>query len=491
MDIWNSLTALSPLDGRYRSKVQELYPYFSEYGLIRYRLMVEIEYLIALSDHPHIPLRPFTENERLDLRALWNISPNTAQLIKDIETRGYGPYTTGTNHDVKAIELYLRMKLADTSLSDVLEWIHICLTSEDVNNFAYALMLHGAIAGPMGESLNLMVERIDQLAKQYANVAMLARTHGQAATPTTLGKELNVFDKRQIEQLLQYHLSVKLNGASGNYNAFEVAFPRVGWIQFSEKFARRFDKFDDGLPFEVNYVTTQIESHDTYAELFDILRRINSIGLDFCQDIWRYVSDNWLVQKPKEGEVGSSTMPHKVNPIDFENAEGNFGIANALLEFFSRKLLISRLQRDLSDSTVERNFGVAFAYSLLGYKSLQAGLRKVSANQVAIDEYLETHPEVITEAYQTILRRENYPNAYDALKSLARGKKIAREDLENFVHALPVSNEVKEEMLAITPANYIGLSARWRECDVPKNIVKGQKQQAAPATERLFLCSSY
>ncbi len=451
--------AIGPIDGRYRDKAEVLAAFFSERALIQNRIIVMTEYMSALSEHPDVPLRAFTHNEKRFIRSLQSLSLHNAKVIKAIETKGYGKHRA-TNHDVKACELWLREQLAQTSLADVLEWIHFGATSEDVNNIAYALMLRSTILKVLVPALEEVSRILGALAKINARLTMLARTHGQPATPTTFGKEFNVFVcrlDRQIAQAREHHLCVKWNSASGNYNALVAALPDVQWIKFTEEFVERLNK-RHGTNFEVNLVTTQIEPHDSYAELFDIVKRANSILIDFCQDTWRYISDDWLVQKATEGEAGSSIMPHKVNPIDFENAEGNLEVANGLFESFSRKLPRSRLQRDLSDSTVERNFGVAFGHCLVAYKSILKGLGKVSVNKGVVTGQLDMHPEVITEAFQTVLRSINYPEAYNALKNLSRGKKLTLGDLHAFVGSLNVSDEVKARMRAITPANYVGLA---------------------------------
>ncbi len=449
----DSLDAVSPIDGRYRSKTGELSEYFSERALIGYRMEVEVRYLIALSEHPETDLREFSHLEKLELERL--AEHGDADFVKAIEAK--------TNHDVKAVEYYIRDKLKGTSLEDSVEWIHFGLTSEDTNNLAYGLIIVNALEDVLQPSLRSVYQELEKLSKEYADLPMLARTHGQPASPTTVGKEFKVFAsrlRRQIEKLEDFKLLVKLNGATGNYNAHHAAYPSIDWLKFSQQFIN--DLTDaNGITraaIEPNPITTQIEPHDTYAELFDLMSRINTILIDFNQDMWRYVSDDWIKQKPKEGEVGSSTMPHKVNPIDFENSEGNLGIANALFAYFSRKSPISRLQRDLSDSTVERNFGVAFAHSLIGYKSTLRGLGKIEINKEKVTEVLENHPEVISEAFQTILRRENIADPYELLKGMTRGKKATLNELREFIDGLNIPDRVRRELKEITPQNYIGIA---------------------------------
>jgi len=456
----NHLDAISPIDGRYRPKVVELSEFFSEKALMSYRVYIEVEYLISMSEQlKGRNLRILTDKEKDLLRSLSNLSLEDAQVIKDIEIKGYEDIKP-TNHDVKAIEYFMKDKLKDASLTDCLEMIHFGLTSEDVNNLAYACMLKNALNKFLLPLLTDVLQTIHEFSIQYRDIPMIGRTHGQPASPTTMGKEFFVFYSRlkeQIGQLKQFQIRAKMNGATGNYNAHVVAFPDVDWVKFSNDFIISLN-ISGTVKLQPNTITTQIEPHDTYAELFDIIRRINTILIDFDQDLWRYISDNWLIQKFVEGEVGSSTMPHKVNPIDFENSEGNLGIANALFSYFSTKLPISRLQRDLSDSTVERNFGVAFAHSTIGYKSILMGLSKIAINEEKIINDLKNHPEVIAEAIQTILRRERVPLPYEKLKTLTRGKTITMKDLERFIDDLNVSPRIKEELKEINPTNYIGLA---------------------------------
>ncbi len=459
----NELSAISPIDGRYRKTVAPLAEFFSEKSLMKYRTTVEIEYLIAISQSGETALRKLTENEVQTLRQLCTISEQDAEIIKQIETTGFENIQP-TNHDVKAIEYYLKHRLKNTTLADCTEWIHFALTSEDINNIAYALML-SEIEKQTLPAVKALQQQIDVLAERYKSTAMLARTHGQPASPTTLGKELKIFSSRlarQIKQLENTTLLAKLNGASGNYNAHHTAYPEVNWINFSKQFIESFNK-NRKIKLKPNLVTTQIEPHDSYVELFDNLRRINAIVIDFCQDMWRYVSDEWLIQKIEQSEVGSSTMPHKVNPINFENSEGNLGVANSLLMFFSTKLPISRLQRDLSDTTVHRNFGVALAHCLIGYTSALIGLKKISVNDEKIKQALENHPEIVSEGIQTILRRENVPDAYEKLKQLTRGKNLKKEEIEQFINELLVGEKVKMELRKITPSSYTGLAEKLVE----------------------------
>ena len=458
------LTAISPVDGRYRATTAALADYFSEYALLKMRLTVECEYLIALAETTGVGVRPLTADEKTMLRALPHITVDDAQIIKKIERDGYGGIPA-TNHDVKAVEYFIKLRLKDSSLADVLEWVHFALTSEDVNSVAHALALRGALEGVMLPALGRVANEIVGLAQAHAESAMLARTHGQSATPTTFGKEMNVFAKRlerQVATVRNSSILVKWGGPSGNYNAQMVALPHLDWLAFAHSFAESLNAEAGGkthlIRLALNEVTTQIEPHDTYAEMFDTLRRINTVLLDLSQDMWRYISDGWITQKPKEGEVGSSAMPHKVNPIDFENAEGNFGVANALFEHLSRKLPVSRLQRDLSDSTVARTFGTAFAHSLIGYNALRRGFGKVSVNEQAIRDALLAHPEVLAEAIQTVLRVADVEMPYEKLKALTRGKQVTLEDLATFIDGLDIDPETKARLKALRPGTYTGLA---------------------------------
>ncbi len=454
-----ALTAVSSVDGRYRNIGAELTEHFSEFGLIRARLLVECEYLTELSE-TGVGLRVFSAEEKVILQQLPHISTEDAQIVKKIEREGYDGIPA-TNHDVKAIEYFIKKKLAGTSLQDVSEWVHFGLTSEDVNSIAYGVMLRGALQAVMIPALDQIAGELLALSKEHATQPMLSRTHGQSATPTTFGKEMRVFESRlarQIEQLRGRTILVKFGGATGNFNAHVVALPSVDWRVFAQKLIARLN-VGYKILLELNPVTTQIEPHDTYAEMFDNLRRTNVILTDFSQDMWRYISDGWVTQRPKEGEIGSSAMPHKVNPIDFENAEGNFGVANALFEHFSRKLPISRLQRDLSDSTVMRTFGTAFAHALIGYRALSRGLGKINVNKGAMLEALQAHPEVLAEAIQTVLRKEGVAVPYEKLKELTRGRKVTLDDFAAFIDGLSVGDDVKVRLKALRPENYLGLAA--------------------------------
>ena len=461
----DTLTAISPVDGRYRGTAEALAGYFSEYALMKMRVTVECEYLTALSETKGIGIRPLTADEKAMLRALPQISIDDAQIIRKFEREGHGGIPA-TNHDVKAVEYFIKLKLKNSSLADVLEWVHFALTSEDVNSTAHALALRGAVEAVMLPALWKVQSEIIRLARAHADTAMLARTHGQSATPTTFGKEMNVFARRiekQVAILKNSSVLMKWGGPSGNYNAQMVALPQVDWLAFSHSFAERFNPDSDGkkhyVRLALNEVTTQIEPHDTYAEMFDNLRRINTILIDLSQDVWRYISDGWVTQKPKEGEIGSSAMPHKVNPIDFENAEGNFGVANALFEHLSRKLPISRLQRDLSDSTVARTFGTAFGHALIGYHALLRGFGKISVNEPALRDALTMHPEVLAEAIQTVLRVADVEMPYEKLKALTRGKQVTMEDFAVFIDGLDIGPETKTRLKALRPETYTGLAA--------------------------------
>jgi len=455
-----SLNNISPIDGRYAKSANPLSQFFSERGLMRYRIIVEGEYLIALSDNRL--MRKLSGREKKLVRSLYNLSEADAKIIADIERVGYKTIKA-TDHDVKAVEYFIKDKLANSSLKDVLEWVHFALTSEDTNNLSYSMMLRDG-ANVLLQKLDEVLGKINQLAKQNANLPMLARTHGQPASPTTFGKEFKVFAarlQRQTDGLRSQKIQAKLNGASGNYNAHLAAFPKTDWVKFSKNFIGQLNKLNPNpLALSPNLVTTQIEPHDSYIELFDGFRRANSILIDFSQDLWRYISDEWIIQKPVEGAVGSSTMPHKVNPIKFENSEGNLGVANALFEFFARKLPISRLQRDLSDSTVQRNFGTAFAHSLIAYDYLLKGLSRISINKQKVRDDLNRHPEILAEAIQTILRREGAKMPYEKLKELTRGKEITLPDLYKFIDGLDINPKIKKELKKLRPETYSGLSAK-------------------------------
>lgn len=447
--------AINSLDGRYFEKTRALAPYFSEEALMKYRVLVEIEYFIALSLLTKTALRKFTVAEIKTIRSIHeNFDGSAYKKIKKIESV--------TKHDVKAIEYFIKENLKQTSLKDCIEWVHFATTSEDTNNISYALLLSDALSEVIIPEVSKLVSTLDALAKKYKNLPMLARTHGQSASPTTFGKEMKVYTIR-IEKIVSYlqkiKIEAKLNGATGNYNAHFVAYPDINWPEFSKKLIGNFNA-QRSQKLQINNFTTQIESHDSYVEIFDAIKHINTILIGFDQDIWRYISDGWIGQQTRKGEVGSSTMPHKINPIDFENSEGNLGLANTLFEFFARKLPISRLQRDLSDSTVERAMGTAFGHSLLGYMMINQGLSKISVNEQVIKEHLNSHPEIVAEAIQTILRREGVTMPYEKLKELTRGKKVTLQDIHDFINTLEVSDKIKKELLKITPENYTGLASK-------------------------------
>jgi adenylosuccinate lyase len=448
MTTLTKLTALSPLDGRYHGKVDALRAYFSEFGLIRFRVLIEIEWLKALSAQPDIAgVAPFSAATVAQLDALnENFCEDDALAIKTIEAT--------TNHDVKAVEYWLRDKLSgNPETAGVLEFIHFACTSEDINNLSHALMLKTARDAVMLPTLNVLISRLKSIAHQHAELPMLCRTHGQTATPSTLGKEMaNVVYRLQRAERRVADTAIlgKINGAVGNYNAHLAACPDVDWAGFAERFVSA-----RGLVF--NPYTTQIEPHDYMAELFDAYARINTILVDLNRDIWGYISLGYFKQKVVKGEVGSSTMPHKVNPIDFENSEGNLGLANALLRHLSEKLPISRWQRDLTDSTVLRNMGVALGYTLLAYESCLKGLNKLEANPARLAEDLDASWEVMAEPIQTVMRRYNIENAYDKLKELTRGKDgINRASLQAFISTLDIPEPEKQRLLQLSPQTYIG-----------------------------------
>src|SRR3989344_431791 len=459
------LSAISSIDGRYRTIVASLAEHFSEYGLIRKRITVECEYLLALSEAGVI--RALSKEEKVILKQLPPTSLEEAAIVKKIEKEGYEGIPA-TNHDVKAVEYFIKKRLAATSLKDIAEWTHFALTSADINSAAYGMALRGALQSEIIPSIEGIRASLMTLTEKYASTAMLARTHGQPATPTTFGKEMRVFESRlarQLGQLSKQAIFVKFSGATGSYNAHVAALPDVDWRSFAKDLIVRLN-VGYKISLELNEITTQIEPHDTYAELFDTMRRINTILVDFSQDIWRYISDGWLGQKVKEGEIGSSAMPHKVNPIDFENAEGNLGLANALFNHFSNKLPVSRLQRDLSDSTVERTFGSAFAHSLIAYASLARGLEKLSVNEEAVRSDLTAHPEVLAEAIQTVLRKEGVEVPYEKLKALTRGKQVTLEDFAQFIDTLAVNENVKKGLKQLRPENYLGLAEKLAKVSV-------------------------
>ena len=445
-----ALLALSPLDGRYAAKVAGLRPIFSEFGLIHARVRVEIEWLIALAAEPGIAeLQPFDQAQVETLRALWqDFSPADAARVKQIERT--------TNHDVKAVEYFIKERLqAAPALAQALEFVHFACTSEDINNLSYALMLGQARQDVLLPSLDALVTKLRELAHAHASLPMLSRTHGQSASPTTVGKELaNVVARlqRQGEQLAAVAICGKINGAVGNYNAHLASYPEVDWPAFAQRFV-------ESLGLEFNAFTTQIEPHDYIAELCDAHKRIGTIAIDLCRDIWGYISLGYFKQAVVAGEVGSSTMPHKVNPIDFENAEGNFGIANALFEHFSAKLPISRWQRDLTDSTVLRAVGTAFGHTQVALDSLAKGLGKLTVNPERLDADLDAAWEVLAEAVQTVMRRHGLPNPYEQLKALTRGQGITTESMQAFVESLDLPADAKQSLRALTPGGYIGLAA--------------------------------
>ncbi len=446
-----ALLALSPLDGRYAGKVDALRPVFSEYGLIRARIRVEIEWLLALgAEQGIVELPAFAEAQATRLRALAEgFSVGDAARVKAIEAT--------TNHDVKAVEYFIKERLAgDAELAPALEFVHFACTSEDINNLSYGLMLHEAREAVLLPALDGIAAQLRAMAHAQAAQPMLSRTHGQTASPTTLGKELaNVVARleRQRAQIAAVELTGKINGAVGNYNAHVAAYPDVDWPAFARRFVESL-----GLVF--NPFTTQIEPHDTIAEISDATRRANTILIDLARDVWGYVSLGYFRQKLKDGEVGSSTMPHKVNPIDFENAEGNLGIANALFGHFSEKLPISRWQRDLTDSTVLRALGTAFGHTLVALDSLAKGLGKLNVNPERLDADLDANWEVLAEAVQTVMRRHGLPNPYEQLKALTRGQGISADSLRAFVETLDLPDAAKQRLRALTPAAYTGLAER-------------------------------
>jgi adenylosuccinate lyase len=444
----NKLTAISPIDGRYRGKVEELAQYFSEFGLIKYRVLVEVEYFIALVDAGIDALNDFPKEHFDDLRAIYiNFTEADALEIKATERV--------TNHDVKAVEYFLKDKMTALGLEKHLEFVHFGLTSQDINNTSIPLSLKEATLNVYIPMLEKVIAKLTSYSTDWKDIAMLAKTHGQPASPTRLGKEIYVFVERltiQLNQLKQIPFSAKFGGATGNLNAHHVAFPKHNWVKFANDFV------ENSLGLNRSQTTTQIEHYDNLAALFDCLKRINTILIDLDRDMWTYISMEYFKQKLKEGEVGSSAMPHKVNPIDFENSEGNLGIANAIYEHLSAKLPISRLQRDLTDSTVLRNVGVPIGHALLGMKSTLAGLEKLLLNESALAQDLENNWAVVAEAIQTILRREGFPKPYEALKGLTRkNEKVTQATVHDFIDTLAVSDALKEEMKQISPSNYTGV----------------------------------
>jgi adenylosuccinate lyase len=442
------LNAVSPIDGRYRSKTISLSAYFSEEALIRYRVLVEVEYFIALCEIPLPQLAEVPSGAAEQLRTLYkDFSAEDAQTVKDTEKT--------TNHDVKAVEYFIKDAFEKLGLSKFREFIHFGLTSQDINNTAIPLSTKEAFENIYMKQLIALISKLKELASSWENIPMLARTHGQPASPTRLGKEISVFVERLEEQLrLLFNIpfAAKFGGATGNYNAHHVAYPNIDWRAFGSKFV------EETLGLHHSFPTTQIEHYDHFAAFFDALKRINTIIIDLDRDIWTYVSMDYFKQKIKEGEIGSSAMPHKVNPIDFENSEGNLGMANALFEHLSAKLPLSRLQRDLTDSTVLRNIGVPIGHTLIGFEATLKGLNKLLLNESRFAEDLEKNWAVVAEAIQTILRREGYPNPYEALKGLTRtNTTIDKNAIHGFIESLDVDQNIKSELLAISPSNYIGI----------------------------------
>jgi adenylosuccinate lyase len=441
----SSLTAISPIDGRYRNQLEHLDEYYSEFALIKYRVIVEVAYFLFLAEKKFFKIDSKTRTHLLSVVNNFNLE--NVQQIKDTEAI--------TNHDVKAVEYFLKSELDKCNASKLKEWIHFGLTSQDVNNTSIPLLWKDSIEHEYLPSVLNLQHHLITLAKQWKAIPMLARTHGQPASPTKLGKEIMVFVERlenQIQLFSYIPFTAKFGGATGNFNAHKVAFPKTDWAKFANDFV------ESKLGLQRQQYTTQIEHYDVLAAHFDAIKRINTILIDLCRDIWSYVSMDYFKQKTKKGEVGSSAMPHKVNPIDFENAEGNLGIANALLEHLSAKLPISRLQRDLTDSTVLRNIGVPMAHTILAIKSIEKGLNKLVLNEAKLKEDLENNWAVVAEAIQTILRREDYPQPYEALKELTRGKGgINKTTIHKFITSLKVSGVIKKELKAITPHNYTGI----------------------------------
>jgi len=444
MDL-NQLTAISPIDGRYRKQLHHLDEYFSEFALIKYRVLVEVEYFLFLGQKKIIKI-PLSVKNYLQKAAI-NFSLEDAGVIKETEKI--------TNHDVKAVEYFLKAELDKCNAASLKEWIHFGLTSQDINNTAIPLSWKHAVEHEYLPAIINLQHQLLQLANDWQQIPMLARTHGQAASPTRLGKELMVFVERlenQIQLFSYIPFTAKFGGATGNFNAHHVAYPKYDWIKFANEFT------ETRLGLQRQQYTTQIEHYDTLAAHFDAIKRINTIFMDLCRDIWSYVSADYFKQKTKKGEIGSSAMPHKVNPIDFENAEGNLGMANALLEHLSAKLPVSRLQRDLTDSTVLRNIGVPFAHTILAIKSMEKGLEKLVLNEPKLKSDLEQNWAVVAEAIQTVLRRENYPQPYEALKELTRGKNaIDKQAIHQFINALKITASIKKELKSITPHNYTGI----------------------------------
>ena len=443
-----NLNAISPIDGRYATITSELQDYFSESALIKHRIKVEIEYFISLCEFDLPQLKNFNKAYFSKLREIYSdFKVKDALDVKLIEKK--------TNHDVKAVEYFIKQKFNDLKISEYSEFIHFGLTSQDVNNTAIPLILKDVLQKVYYDKIEKIIEALDNKIKVWNNIPMLSRTHGQAASPTKLGKELNVFKVRideQLSLLKKIPISAKFGGATGNFNAHIVAYAKYDWLEFSKKFIEK------KLHLKHSFPTTQIDHYDHLAAIFDNLKRINNILIDFNRDIWQYISMGYFTQRVSKNEVGSSAMPHKVNPIDFENSEGNLSFANSIFEFLSRKLPISRLQRDLTDSTVLRNLGVPFAHTMIALNSINKGLNKIEVNKKTINEDLENNWAVVAEAIQTILRRENYPQPYEALKNLTRtGKKIDQNNIEKFIENLDVKESVKLELKKIKPSNYTGI----------------------------------
>jgi adenylosuccinate lyase len=444
----SSLNAISPVDGRYRKQTEVLSGYFSELALIRYRVWVEVEYFIALCELPLPQLKEVSSDIFPELRKIyWELTEADALSIKELEKT--------TNHDVKAVEYFIKNAFDRLGLDKYKEFIHFGLTSQDINNTAIPASFRDSIEEVYIPGLENIVEKLAELATEWKDIAMLARTHGQPASPTKLGKEIYVFIERLEEQMIRLEevpFAAKFGGATGNFNAHHVAYPEIDWVKFANEFLA------EKLELRRSQFTTQIEHYDNLAATFDAIKRLNTILIDLCRDMWTYVSMDYFKQKTKEGEVGSSAMPHKVNPIDFENAEGNLGIANAIFEHLAAKLPVSRLQRDLTDSTVLRNVGVPVAHTLIALNSIEKGLNKLLLNEAALAKDLENNWAVVAEAIQTILRREMYPSPYEALKALTRGKaSITSSDIHEFIQTLNVSEKVKAELMNITPSNYTGV----------------------------------
>ncbi|MEY3199583.1 MAG: hypothetical protein RJA13_1541 [Bacteroidota bacterium] len=445
---FNSLTAISPIDGRYQSKTKELQPYFSEFGLIKYRVIVEVEYFIALVESGIEPLKKFPKEKYSALRELCtNFSEENANWIKNTEKV--------TNHDVKAVEYFLKEKLVELNLGHFQEFVHFGLTSQDINNTSIPLSLKEAITEQYYPLIDSLIHKLEEYQVEWKDIPMLARTHGQPASPTRLGKEIMVFSERlsiQLKQMRAIPFSAKFGGATGNFNAHHVAFPEHDWVLFANNFVH------NNLGLDRSQTTTQIEHYDNLAALFDCMKRINTIILDLDRDMWTYISMEYFKQKLKEGEIGSSAMPHKVNPIDFENSEGNIGIANALFEHLSSKLPVSRLQRDLTDSTVLRTIGMPFAHTFIAVKSTLAGLGKLLLNKEAFEKDLERNWAVVAEAIQTILRSEGFPKPYEALKGLTRkNEAVTKESVHAFLDSLEISDALKNRLKRVTPENYTGI----------------------------------